>query len=98
MTPWRAEEAVRRHEAATEEYLSFLARAQRVSSIGTWRSGPGDDAALHWSAETYRIVGLDEREPIPRVADFLALVHPDDAPLVREALTRVAAGSARARR
>jgi PAS domain S-box-containing protein len=47
---------------------------------------------LHWSPETYHIVGLDEREPVPRVADFLELVHPDDEPVVREALTRVARG------
>ena len=95
MAQRRAEEADRLHETAADEYteyLGFLARARHISRIGTWRSGLGDDATLHWSPEAYRILGLDAGDPVPRVADFLGLVHSTDAPLVREALARVGAG------
>jgi PAS domain S-box-containing protein len=85
----RAEEARRRYEAAVEECRRFLDRAQTLGRIGIWRCDASDDPVLHWSAETYRIVGFGDTRPQLRRSDFLALVHPDDVTLVRETLLRV---------
>ena len=39
---------------------------------------------MHWSTETYRIFGLPESETVT-FETFLALVHPEDRPAVRQA-------------
>jgi PAS domain S-box-containing protein len=54
-----------------------LARAQRIAHTGSieqdLRTG-----AIEWSAETYRIFGLDPNLPPPAGEAFLALFHPGD--------------------
>jgi diguanylate cyclase (GGDEF)-like protein/PAS domain S-box-containing protein len=77
----RAEEALRRSEAA-------LARAQRVAGVGSWEMDIAT-SAITWSAETFRIVGLDPRTFVPGVESFLEYVHPDD----REAFGTAVAGA-----
>jgi PAS domain S-box-containing protein len=79
----RAEAELRRSEA-------YLAEAQRLSHTGSWAQNllPGD--AGYWSAEAYRIFGLDPDHP-PSLSpqEMLARVHPEDAPRV-EALVQQA--------
>jgi len=87
----RVEEARRRYEAALEECHRFLDRAQALSRIGIWRADAGENPRLHWSDETYRIVGFGDARPELRLADFLALVHPDDLALVTDTHVRVRA-------
>jgi PAS domain S-box-containing protein len=66
----RAEEELARSEAR-------LAEAQRIGQIGDWqRDGP--DQPLTWSAETYRIFGIDPADGPPTFERMLAVVHPDD--------------------
>jgi PAS domain S-box-containing protein len=86
----RADDARRRYEAGLDECRRFLQRAQVLGRIGIWRCEASDDPVLHWSAETYRIVGFGEARPELRLSEFLALVHPDDVTLVRETFARVA--------
>jgi PAS domain S-box-containing protein len=85
----RADAARRRYEAGLDECRRFLQRAQVLGRIGIWRCDASEDPVLHWSAETYRIVGFGEERPELRLSDFLALVHPDDVALVRETFLRV---------
>jgi PAS domain S-box-containing protein len=62
-------------DLATSE--ARLAEAQRIGRIGDWkRDGP--DHPLTWSAETYRIFGIDPQSGPPTYDRLLATVHPDD--------------------
>src|SRR5688500_2464387 len=52
--------------------------AQHIARVGSWR---WDIAAakVEWSAELYRIYGLDPATHVPTYEDYLTRVHPDDA-------------------
>jgi PAS domain S-box-containing protein len=54
-----------------------LARAQELAHIGSWEMDL-DTRAMSWSAETYRIAGLDPLTVPATYSRFLELVHPDD--------------------
>jgi PAS domain-containing protein len=62
----------------------YLAEAQTLSHTGSfgWNVSTGN---LSWSEETFRIFGYD-RTLKPTVQLVLERVHPDDVPLVQEAL------------
>jgi len=76
----RAQEALRKSEAS-------LANAQRIAHLGNWEwDAKSDD--LFWSAETYRIFGLEPREFKKPVVGFLDLVHSGDRERVRQAWRR----------
>jgi PAS domain S-box-containing protein len=73
----RSEEALRRSEA-------YLEAGQRISHTGSWawniRNGD-----LFWSAEHFRIMGLDPRAVKPDDELFFQRLHPDDRAAVRQA-------------
>ena len=72
-----AEEALRASEAN-------LAEAQRIAQLGSWEY----DYALgelRWSDEVFRIAGLPPQSFVPTPERLLAIVHPDDRPLVERA-------------
>jgi PAS domain S-box-containing protein len=66
----RAEEALRRSEA-------YLAEGQRISQTGSWAWNPVD-GGIFWSAEHFRIFGLEPREEAPSHKEMLERVHPED--------------------
>ena len=68
---------------ALEEMVLLLEKAQEVAHIGSWVWTP--DGSARWSAETFRILGLDPAVVQPSIAVFLERVHPDDADGVRKA-------------
>jgi PAS domain S-box-containing protein len=72
----RSDEALRRGQA-------YLDAGQRISHTGSWawnaRSGE-----LFWSAEHYRILGLNRHDSQPTYASFFESVHADDRSGVRE--------------
>jgi diguanylate cyclase (GGDEF)-like protein/PAS domain S-box-containing protein len=74
----RAEEALRRNEAA-------LAEAQRIAHLGSWEYDfvTGE---VRWSDEVFRIAGHAPRSFSPTAELMMAQVHPDDRELVRAAL------------
>ena len=53
-----------------------LQRAQAVAHVGSWRFDIASNQ-LQWSAETYRIFGLPDGQPLS-FETFLACVHPAD--------------------
>jgi DNA-binding NtrC family response regulator/PAS domain-containing protein len=75
----KTNEALRTSEA-------YLAEAQALSRTGSfgWNPSTGD---LLWSEESFRIFDYD-RTRKPTVQQALDRVHPDDIPLVQDALTR----------
>src|SRR5208283_377702 len=67
----RAEEALRRSE-------TFLAEAQRIGRIGTYRRSI-TSGEVFWSDETFRIYGLDPGQ-MPALESVLQRIHPEDRP------------------
>ena len=90
---WRRQRALgeanatleRRVAARTQDLAESEAQlrlAQEAAGIGIW-DWSAETGMNRWSPEQYAIFGLDPaREPRVTVARFLALVHPDDRPLV----------------
>jgi signal transduction histidine kinase len=72
----RAEEELRRSEA-------FLAEGQRISRTGSWawNVATGD---MSWSAEHFRIFGLDQDATTSSFEAFVDRIHPEDRPAFEE--------------
>jgi PAS domain S-box-containing protein len=66
----RAEAALRHSEAA-------LRRAQQVAHVGSWELDVATETVV-WSEESFHIFGWDVTQPEPTLAQFMALLHPDD--------------------
>jgi two-component system cell cycle sensor histidine kinase/response regulator CckA len=80
----QAEEALRRSEAS-------LSLAQSMGHLGNWE----EDLAtgeLVWSAETFRIFGLDQAHAQPSRQSFFERVHPEDRGLVEVNVAAAVAG------
>jgi PAS domain S-box-containing protein len=73
-------------DAALKRSEAFLAKAQRLSSSGSfsWRVSTDD---LMFSAEFYRIFGLDPAQPVS-VPMVMSRVHPEDAPAFTRMIER----------
>ena len=71
----RADESLRASEAR-------LAEAQRIARVGSWSWEVGSDTVT-WSAELYRIYGLDPASGPATFQDYIGKVHPDDRERVR---------------
>ena len=66
----RAEDELRRSEA-------FLAEGQRISRTGSWAWNV-TTGEVSWSAEHFRIFGLDPNATTPSYAVFVDRIHPED--------------------
>jgi PAS domain S-box-containing protein len=72
-------------QQALSESEARLLEAQSISHLGHW-SYEGDSKRVYWSEEMKRIFG---REPVAEQLTgegYLALVHPEDRPAIREQL------------
>ena len=65
-----ADERLRRSEM-------LLTEAQELTSIGSWEWDLITDEVV-WSAELYRILGLDPDRVVPSLAAYAERIHPDD--------------------
>jgi PAS domain S-box-containing protein len=54
-----------------------LAEAQHMARLGSWVLDPSS-GSMSWTAETYRIFGMDRFDETPRQLDFLSRVHESD--------------------
>jgi PAS domain S-box-containing protein len=72
-----AEEALRH-----SQYL--LNKAQEMARLGSWEHDV-DSGEIRWSDEVFRIFGLAPGVFAPTYEKFMAMVHPDDRPMVDEA-------------
>jgi PAS domain S-box-containing protein len=66
----RAEQSLRESEAS-------LARAQALTQLGSWEVDLATNRGT-WSAQMYRIFGVDPALPPPTMQEFLDMLHPDD--------------------
>jgi len=75
----------KRMEAKIRKNEAILARAQRISHLGSWEMeflNPADfeECEMHWSDEMYRILGYGPGEiPVARATLYKA-VHPQTVP------------------
>ena len=74
----RVEESQRKSEGR-------LANAQRIAHIGSWERDIVTDN-LHWSDETYRILGLTPQSFDFTYEAYLNFVHPDDREFVKRSV------------
>ncbi len=83
----RAEEALRRSEGLYEE-------AQRVAHLGHWELIP-EIGTPTWSAEIFRIFGLDPERGEPSFAAHREYIHPEDWDILNGAVTRASTDGTR---
>jgi len=60
----------------------YLAEGERLAHTGSWRFNTG--GFEHWSSELFAIHGLEPGRTAPTVAEYMALVHPDDREIVAQ--------------
>lgn len=76
----RAEESLRDSER-------MLAQSQKMAHVGSWESRlEGEEGALQWSDETFRIFGYEPGEVKATNDLFFQAVHPNDRDKVRAAV------------
>ncbi len=76
----RAEDELRRSEA-------FLAEGQRISRTGSW-AWKVTTGEVSWSAEHFRIFGLDPDATTPSYGVFVDRIHPEDRAAFEEMLQK----------
>ena len=67
----------------------YLAEGQRLAHTGSWAF----DAAgfTYWSSELFAIHGLDPDDKAPTIAEYMALVHPEDREFVAQTIQEMLA-------
>jgi PAS domain S-box-containing protein len=85
-----AEEESRRNAEALQRSEFYLAEGQRLAHMGSWAFDP--DGFYYWTAELFRMHGLDPASKPPSVQEYLDRVHPQDresmADLIKGILTK----------
>lgn len=72
-------------------HLQRLQFGEQIAGIGTWDWEPSSKT-VWWSDEHYRLFGVDRSTFVPSYDTYIAMVHPDDVPLVKRAIDLVANG------
>jgi PAS domain S-box-containing protein len=78
-------------ERALQRSEFYLTEGQRLSDSGSWSFTPEDRVFDYWSPQLYRLLGFDPAKGVPTIADYLALVHPEDRKFVEETIDRMIA-------
>ncbi len=87
----RAEAQLRARDAALEQTLGLLEKAETLSRTGTWILTLGEPRGLFLSKECHRILEIDESTAIT-IELFMSIVHPGDRDQLRESLIGALAG------
>ncbi len=74
-----AQDVTERQQAEERIYQSEaqLATTQQIAHVGSWEFNL-QTHQRRWSAETFRIFGLDPSQSEPTSAEFFQMVHPED--------------------
>jgi PAS domain S-box-containing protein len=86
----QAEEALRRSEALLRRNEFYLNEGQRLSNSGSW-SFTADGICDYFSPQLYEMLGFDPASGVPTLADYIALVHPEDRGRVERTIDRMIA-------
>jgi len=68
----------------------YLAEGERLAHTGSWAFNP--DGFHQWSPQLFAIHGLDPSGKAPTIAEYLALVHPEDREFVTQEIQTMLAG------
>lgn len=79
-----------------KESQFLLEKAQEMAKMGSWSRPLTGDTKISWSKNEYSIFGLEPGGHGGTPEDFLKLVHPDDRPLVLNAMKRIFGAGERA--
>jgi len=66
----------------------YLAEGERLSHTGSWSFEPSG-FFQHWSRELFEIYGLNPAGEAPTLAEYLALIHPDDRQFMAQLIERM---------
>jgi PAS domain S-box-containing protein len=72
-------------EIMLERQAELLGETERIAKIGSWVWDITENRVV-WSAQVYRLHGLDPSAYVPSYAGFLEIVHPDDRPQIEAAI------------
>ncbi len=75
---------------AQREQARMLAESQRIARIGSWQYAFRDP--IVWSAETYRLYGVDPAAFTPTLDGLLGLLHSEDRPALKAWISACASG------
>ncbi|PEN14834.1 hypothetical protein CRI94_00620 [Longibacter salinarum] len=75
-------------ERSLREYRQLLEESQRIANLGHW-DWDVTTGEITWSAETYRIFGMDPDTFEPSLSAYRNLVVPRDRDNVQEAITHI---------
>jgi formate hydrogenlyase transcriptional activator len=81
------EERLRRNTDALQRSEFYLAEGQRLGHMGSWAFDP--DGFDYWSAELFRMHGLDPAGKAPSVQEYLGFVHPQDRHSMADLINRL---------
>jgi diguanylate cyclase (GGDEF)-like protein/PAS domain S-box-containing protein len=80
-------------EQQVAEKTAALTEAQRIARVGSWEFDVATGEST-WSAEQCRILGMEPTADLPHYPDILALISPEDQPIIRAAVeTAIAQGT-----
>jgi PAS domain S-box-containing protein len=80
--------ATKHSEMKLRESEAYLAEAQRLTRTGSWAWSPATGENRYWSDECFRLLGFDPADGMPPFETFIQRIHPEDLPIVAEALER----------
>jgi formate hydrogenlyase transcriptional activator len=69
----------------------YLSEGQRLAHMGSWAFNP--TGFEYWSAELFRVHGLDPNGKPPTVEEYLDLVHPEDREFVMREIQKTLANN-----
>lgn len=75
-------------EADLRHTNTILADAEQITQLGTWELDM-NTRTITWSAETFRLYGLESNTAVVPQELFWSLIHPDDVSTLREAVSAV---------
>jgi diguanylate cyclase (GGDEF)-like protein len=80
-------------EALALRANQWLEMAEQLAQVGHWHLSLKGSNSLAWSDEVYRLHGVDKAAFLPAAEDVVDIFHPEDRPLVRDAVAKAIATS-----
>jgi two-component system, cell cycle sensor histidine kinase and response regulator CckA len=80
-----------RDDRGVEADRESLERAGEWAGLGSW-TFTVKTAEGRWSRQMFRLFGLEPREEVPSVPEYLELIHPEDRPIIEQVLQQMAEG------